>query len=253
MKPLVLALILLAFVSFKPRRMRVIPPGTVPITETFYADEFEVTNRAWQEYENYMKVKFGNGSQEHIKTLPDTSVWLDPMAYSAPYHKYYYRHVAYKEFPVVGVSHEQAEAFCRWRTDRVKEYYALAHKTSINLKYRLPTREEWETLAMNGASIFKNKGKNQRSEMRLNCAVDDSLTNAHDVTAPVKAFEKNRFGLYQMFGNLAEMISEPEVAKGGSWKHRVEICRAGLDQKYTKPESWLGFRCVCDYTFPTAK
>jgi hypothetical protein len=53
--------------------------------------------------------------------LPDTLVWLDPLAYNDPYVEYYLRHPAYNEYPVVGVSWNKARGYALWRTDRVNE------------------------------------------------------------------------------------------------------------------------------------
>jgi gliding motility-associated lipoprotein GldJ len=52
---------------------------------------------------------------------PDSSVWRKDLAYNEPYVNNYFRHPAYSEYPVVGVTWEQAEAYCAWRTDRVNE------------------------------------------------------------------------------------------------------------------------------------
>ena len=55
------------------------------------------------------------------KALPDTLVWRDKLGYNEPFVNGYLRHPAYKNYPVVGVSWQQATDYCVWRTDRVNE------------------------------------------------------------------------------------------------------------------------------------
>ena len=54
------------------------------------------------------------------------------MAYNEPYVNHYFRHSAYSFYPVVGVSWEQAMAYCQWRTDRVNEQI-LTHGKFIKM------------------------------------------------------------------------------------------------------------------------
>ena len=245
------SLLLFSFSSRKNKTF--IPPGTVQITETFFADETEVSNLSWQEYELWTKNKYGLLSPEHISCLPDTLVWRDKKAYNEPYVEYYYRHPAYKNYPVVGISYEQAVAFCKWRSDRVKEFWYIGKRKELNIEYRLPSTEEWELISNNGTGVFYNNGKNEKGRILFNHVhpPDDTLgtegfmSGNADVTAPVYSYWKNFFGIFCMFGNVAEMVAEKGISKGGSWRHRLEECRAGKIIAYTKPTAWLGFRCVC--------
>jgi hypothetical protein len=74
--------------------------------------------------------------------------------------------------------------------------------------------------------------------------IDSPLKKCINYTAVTKSFFKNTSGTYNMIGNVAEMVIEKGIAKGGSFEHKLEDCKITNDQYYTKPERWLGFRCI---------
>jgi len=89
---------------------------------SFYMDETEVANKAYREYLYWTNRVFSNDyPQIYIKALPDTLVWRSKLAYMDDMVKYYFRHPAYQDYPVVGINWLQANDFCKWRTDRVNE------------------------------------------------------------------------------------------------------------------------------------
>ena len=67
--------------------------------------DFDSKNNKWSEF-------------KEIEVYPDTTVWYKDFSYSynEPMHNDYFWHDAYAEYPVVGVSWEQAKAFAHWRT-----------------------------------------------------------------------------------------------------------------------------------------
>jgi sulfatase modifying factor 1 len=90
--------------------------------QSFYMDQTEVANVNYREYLYWLERVFGADYPEVVrKALPDTLVWRDRLAYNEPFVDLYFRHPAYQNYPVVGVSWVQANDFCSWRTDRVNE------------------------------------------------------------------------------------------------------------------------------------
>jgi formylglycine-generating enzyme required for sulfatase activity len=244
----IIALVCLSFNKQKP----FIPPGTIQINDTLFADETEISNFSWQEFELWTASIYGKNSPEHIAVLPDTLSWRDKITYNEPYVGFYYRHPAYRNYPVVGISYEQAKAYCTWRTARVKNFLSIRKDfKNQNFEYKLPTKTEWELIAESSSVFLNHNGKSEKGLCQLNCLIPfDTLktydsSNPSDVTAPVDAYQKNRLGLYNMLGNVAEMVAEKGICKGGSWKNDIEECRVGKSQEYTKPYAWLGFRCIC--------
>ncbi len=102
-----------------PRRV------TVP---SFYMDETEVSNQDYREFTHWLSRVYPGDREKMDAVTPDTSVWRSELAYNEPYVNNYYRHPAYSEYPVVGVSWEQADAYAAWRTDRVNEQILVDKK-----------------------------------------------------------------------------------------------------------------------------
>ena len=92
---------------------------------SFYMDESEVRNVDYREYLYWLRRVFVDYPEVHTKALPDTLVWRSRMGFNEPYVEYYFRHPAYQEYPVVGISWVQATNFCDWRTDRVNEHILI--------------------------------------------------------------------------------------------------------------------------------
>merc|ERR1712070_817158 len=63
----------------------------------------------------------GEFPEVYWNALPDTNVWRNKLAFNEPLVEHYLRHPAYHQYPVVGISWEQAVDYCAWRTDRVNE------------------------------------------------------------------------------------------------------------------------------------
>ena len=95
-----------------PRRV------TVP---SFFIDETEVANVHYREYLYWLDNTFSGDTNIVTKSLPDTLVWREELAYNEPYVEYYFRYPSYNYYPVVGVNWQQAHDYCIWRTDRVNE------------------------------------------------------------------------------------------------------------------------------------
>jgi formylglycine-generating enzyme required for sulfatase activity len=244
------------------------PPGTLKINDTLFIDQTEVANIHWREYLYYISdVK--KDELQYEKAFPDTLVWNSDTSVS-PLSEYYFRHPSFNNYPVVGISYEQAAEFCNWRTyaanqgiylDKIKDPMThLKDSFPINFYYRLPTKEEWEMVASGKLTVsefpygYKNVyviWKNKKSKM-FNCIFPDDQPHFPDsyfpdikyYTSYVKAFLPNSYGTFNMIGNVAEMVSENGIAKGGSFIHTLDSCKISLSQHYDKPERWLGFRCV---------
>lgn len=97
-------------------------PRTVSVS-SFYMDETEVANVHYREYIYWLSRAYGSDYPELIqKALPDSTVWRKNLAYNEPLVTMYFRHAGYNFYPVVGVNWDQANAYARWRSDRVNEY-----------------------------------------------------------------------------------------------------------------------------------
>jgi len=89
---------------------------------SFYMDQYEIRNVDWREYTHWMNLVFGKTAPKLVeKTYPNGKVWREELAYNEPYIEHYFTHPAFDQYPIVGVTWEQAMDYCSWRTDRVNE------------------------------------------------------------------------------------------------------------------------------------
>ncbi|NOQ70717.1 MAG: SUMF1/EgtB/PvdO family nonheme iron enzyme [Crocinitomix sp.] len=277
MKPLFILLILFIFSALdgytadmaskalhSSSKKEIVPPGTVKFNEGLYVDMTELSNFNWLEYMSWMKINYGKTSKQYAAALPDTLIWRKT---NIVFEEWYLRHPSYHNHPVVGVSYEQAIAYCAWRSDRVNEmlfaknntieyhFYkedATFCKIPKICTYRLPTEKEWESFAI--APFSKKVLRKQKDDRIYNTVFKPTEIEHNDddseIIAPVISYWPNSFGMYNLIGNVAEMTAEKGKSKGGSWSHTLESSSVDSSVAYTTPTNWLGFRCVCEVKLP---
>lgn len=246
-------------VAAKKKQREVV--GCKPIYEDrVFMKEVEVSNINYMEYLFYQK----NKGLDINPLLPDTTVWRSRMAYNEPYVEYYFRHPAYQDYPVVGLTKLQAELFCNWLGEVLTETYRKNEKSDIDsVVVRLPTKMEWINAATGGNDYYEYpwEGNSMRIEegkwqgdFRLNCirgrgdymGVAGSLNDAADVTAPVYSYWPNDYGLYNCAGNVAELVSDDNVAMGGSWRSYPSDVKVTSEMNADTASSQIGFRYLVE-------
>lgn len=219
-----------------------------------------------------------------VNIYPDTTCWVNDFenARNDVYVRMYFSNAGYNDYPVVGVSWEQANAFCVWRTEFLRR--SLGRQGVYVEPYRLPTEAEWEFAAR--AGIDKNKypwdGDLPLTE-RDGCFYANFKPNEGNyvkdgniITSRVGTYSPNDFGLYDMAGNVSEWTStaytesidqltndlNPEyrydaavedpykmtrkIVRGGSWKDVAHNIRSDIRmwEYQNEQRSFIGFRCV---------
>ncbi len=224
--------------------------------------------------------------RESVPVYPDTLSWMRDFAYTynEPLTLKYFSHAAFDDYPVIGVTWKQANAFCHWRTNLKVISNARSNETPAH-DFRLPTETEWEMAARGGLqnSVYPWGSYYARNDM--GCFVanfkplrGNYVADSPSTTTTMKAgeFDPNPFGLYDMAGNVAEWTStaffeagyetvndiNPEllynaktddppvlkrkVVRGGSWKDMAYFIRTSTRtfEYQDTAKSYIGFRCV---------
>ena len=217
-----------------------------------------------------------------INIYPDTTCWVNdfPNADNEVYMRNYFSNSAYNDYPVVGVTWEQANAFCAWRTEYLLK--GLGPAARFVQRYRLPTEAEWE-YAARGKDGNEFPWENEDVASGKGCFYanfkPDNGNYTKDgnlITSKVGIYSANTNGLYDMAGNVAEWTStiyteagvdamndvNPQLrynaakedpyrlkkksVRGGSWKDPESYIRSAWrsSEFQNQPRSYIGFRCV---------
>ena len=223
---------------------------------------------------------------ESTPIYPDTLCWVRDFTYSYndPMTEKYFWHVAFDEYPLVGVSWKQAVAFCNWRTKIYNDYQRQTVGIDV-FDYRLPTEVEWEYAARAGEERTLYPWGSYYIRNQMGCFIANfkprrgnyvADSNHSTTTMPVGSYTPNNKRLYDMAGNVAEWTStaftesdyefmsdfnptieynarpdDPPVMKrkvirGGSWKDIGYFLRNGTRsfEYQDSAKSYIGFRCV---------
>lgn len=197
-----------------------IKPAHLVRIRSFYIDRHEVTNAQYLRF-----------CTETERALP--IFWGMDRFHCGP---------DYPDFPVVGVSWADANAYAEWTGKR------------------LPTEAEWEYAARGGLSGKKYPYGDDMDKTAANYKSDG--------TVAVASYPPNGYGLYDMSGNVREWVADyyedlyysgspednptgPEsgsfrVVRDGGW-HSGKAC-CSVDARICLPTYWVdfavGFRCA---------
>jgi len=204
--------------------------------ETFFMHEAEVTNIAYREF--LAGLKADNRLEDLAKAQINPKGWNNE-----PFEKTYHIHSAYDDYPVVNVSHEGAQLYCKWLEGKLQSLNEGRYEIQISL----PSKAQWMYAAYGGnqfapypwgthyirnkdglilanfrrlgdESIRRNEETGELEVINLERPdLNKAQLRTIHMMAPSTSYLPNPYGLYNMSGNVAEMLSQAKHAKGGSW------------------------------------
>jgi formylglycine-generating enzyme required for sulfatase activity len=132
--------------------------------------------------------------------------------------------------PVVNVSWDDAQAFCKWLTEKESKETLLS-----GYKYRLPTDQEWSAAAQLSGESGGTPAERDRKIVGVypwgnawpppagaGNYENRIAYDRYDHTSPVATFLPNPNGIYDLGGNVWEwcedVMNNGKVVRGGSWQ-----------------------------------
>ncbi len=202
---------------------------------SFYLGKTEVTNAQYKLFCKEMITLVGKDSA--MKLLPDTTTFKKDIVGSMDaYVNYYFSHVTYQDYPVIGVNWHQANAYCEWLTKKLQELYKSHPEWQDKYPFagiHLPSEMEWEYAALgnylrNGRSCPYSWGyelqesKNDKLVWKGNfgsikdkdgviikdIAYAENLSDEGFLTSKAISFSPNDYGLYNLSGNVNEWVMD---------------------------------------------
>lgn len=234
--------------------------GEMTSVQAFLIQKTEVSNL---EYRTFLFDLLLQGrKEEFLKAKPDQNQWILSEGQNSQMKEHYFSHSAYNHFPVVNISREGAEMYCKWFSQELDKVVEEKKRNFYN-DIRIPMREEWVMAAsIEGKNkVYPWEGEQTQNSEGLILAnfkrlpnVMDSITHSDstDITAPVKSYWANDFGLYNMSGNVAEMVYVGTTTRsagtaGGGWMNSAEEIKILGPDPYAgviTPHPVIGFRVV---------
>lgn len=248
--------------------------GTNVSVQSFFMQQTEVTNL---EYRTFLFDLLIQGRKDDfLIARPDQTQWVKLLGENLlPMQNMYFSDEAFNEYPVVNLSRKGAEMYCVWLTKETNA--TLKENEKIN-DVRIPTRIEWvKAASSDGKNLpFPWGTESVQNENHCYLANFDTSTYPEQVSSEVKemkgsdgalltakthTYNPNYFGLYNMSGNVAEMVNNSKITEnnlqqmiwdgfgtaGGGWMNTVEEIKIYGPDPYKSFEDahpGIGFRVV---------
>lgn len=235
------------------------------VNDSLYAHETEVSNRM---YTNFLEELKNNGDTAMSRQLlPDSNQWF--YVGSNFLISTYHRSEKYADYPVVNISQDAAKYYCKWLTLHYNKWDDRKYKKVI---FRLPANDaEWAQAARGilpfnakypwGKDAFQNhlgayycnfnrlvQNPPDTNRAAVNNGINEivgHISRGNFLLCPVKSFAPNSIGLYNMCGNIAEMLELEKRTKGGGWDSDSKFMSINALDEYngkTTPNPYTGFR-----------
>lgn len=233
----------------------------------FYLDKFEVTNRRFEQF--VRERSHWTTAEQEGKAWALTSAggweeisgaqWRKPEGGDSVFLS------NREEYPVVSVSWEDANAYCRWSGKRLPTEAEFEYATRAGTE----TKYWWGNSDPGGRRVANIADETARRRYP-NWTITTGYGDGYVRTAPVGLFDVNPFGLYDMIGNVWEWTAdwygehyyqgspprnpqgpssgEHRVLRGGSWGPGPGNARSAHRLRLTPSKRFddIGFRCAQD-------
>jgi len=252
-KSVSLLLLATALLGFGKKEIKTIDRQFTQVQGKLYSSKYELSN---EEYALFLKDIKPKDQELFEKCIYDSGKWTSfyPQAYTKPLQDKYHSHPSYGEYPIVNITYEAAVEYCNWLTER---YNRSKKRRFKKVKFRLPTENEWilasRTMPDSILPWFGGKAYNQTNDYMANIkhiingaeGKTTTYVDRNDRTIFMTSkceFTENELGLFDMIGNVSEMVSEKGKAKGGNWNSFISECYIDQIQEYKDCNPEIGFR-----------
>lgn len=243
-----------------------IPAGMIQLDDksvslhAFYMQRTEITNL---EYRTFLFDLLIQGrKEEFLLAKPNQSKWTELTGeMNKSMEETFFSHDAFNNYPVVNISRKGAEMYCNWLSQELQKRNG-GNSINPTRTVRIPTRAEWVFAASaSGENLpYAWKGDailNEKSCYLANHKPTDSTyyDDGAFFTAAVNSYLPNSFGLFNMSGNVAEMVWNDLQTKtpgtaGGGWMDEAESLKIHAVDPYSgisEAHPNIGFRVVISH------
>lgn len=229
-------------------REAALSPMMVKVDRPFWMGSFEITNAQYALFDS-----------KHNSRYIDQQ-WKDHTTAGYP--------ANLPDQPVIRISWQNAEAFCKWLSEKTGQAFTL------------PTEQEWEWACRAGSAEpfsygswdadYSNLANLADVSMRLHAVTgvnpkpvstpspltdfiprDGRFDDKQKIATSVGSYQPNVWGLHDMHGNVAEWTASDnsaglKVARGGSWRDRPYRAMSAFRVAYQPYQRVfnVGFRVV---------